>query len=169
MFRKLLLSTIVLLTLLDGIHAQDFEVPKKYKFKIEEDYRQEEPNIYKAVDWMVNTPIGTDLDKREKANRYILKWLEGTPTFTLTVTQEALPYMKDCAPCLIIYMGGWAQNAIKNPTTSDNVSGSTNGTLQVIKFYELNQEILGKVKSIDKLVKMREKGKLEGHIKSLWN
>jgi len=116
------------------LFAQDFTVPKNLTLETEADYVAQNENIVAAVNWLRDTHINNEPKKRKRINAYLLQWLTGTPTMTLTLNADLVDY-GECADCLMLYMGGYAKTVIE--------SG--------------NKE----VKSIEKFIKLRGKGKLE--------
>jgi len=133
LIKKTVFSILVLIISCFSIKAQDFEVPKKYKFKNETDYKAEESNIVKAVDWLLATPLHKEEKKRANVNAYLMKWLTGTPTFTLTVLPDAIPYMSDCPPCLMLYMGYWAKVSIETDNNNSSSEYSLAWQNQIIR------------------------------------
>jgi hypothetical protein len=66
----------------------------------------------------------------------------------------------------MLFMGGWASHAIKNPGADDQ-AGTVAGLTAVMDFYQKNKSILGKNKAIEKWIKLTEKGKLEATVAKL--
>lgn len=141
--------------------AQDFEIPQDVEMKELEDYARHQENMVPCFDWLMQTPANEQVEKRKAAQAYLLKWLTGTDYFTLQLNADMIPYTEDNPELLIIFMGGWAKQALQKPKLKDDqVAGNVAGIEAVIAFYEKNKNHLGKDRSIKKFAKLKEKGKL---------
>lgn len=143
--------------------SQTYEVPKDYKLILAEDYKPYEDDVINTVDWLVNSPINSEASKRQEANAFLLKWLMGAPKVMVGISLEATKL--DCEDCLMIFMGAWAKdNIIKNEYDND-LDGNLAGINAVIEFYNKNKKELGKNKAVEKMMKLKSKGKLESFVK----
>lgn len=158
--RKLLLflcCSVLTVTLF----AQEFEVPKNYSFTKTEDYTKYEGDIVKCIDWMLNTPVNTQNDKRTEANTFVMKWLTGSPTVSVEVKTEIVTFMDQNPELLMIFLGGWTKYALESKDYKNKIKGNLKGIESVIDFYSKNKANLKKDKNIEKYIKMKEKGTLE--------
>lgn len=162
--KKTILCSLVLIFSL-AIFAQDFSVPTNYKLEAPADFKTYEPDMLNGLDWLITTPITTELDKRKNVNTFVLAWMMGSPDVTIEVTQEVVTFL-ECDQCLMIFMGGWAKYAVQNNYSNDKVMGNFSGVESVIQFYKNNQGKMPKNTGIEKYMKLQEKGKLKKHIKS---
>ncbi|MFT5723230.1 MAG: hypothetical protein ACI9JN_000339 [Bacteroidia bacterium] len=146
--------------------AQDFEVPKDYVLESAADYEKYEDAVLDCVDWLMETPANDDLVKRKAANRFLLAWVTGSPNITITLSADVLPYLKTSPGMLLVYFGGWVKHALEEKDYDNAIAGSLAGTEWVLDFYTKNRSMLSKDKNIEKLLKLREKGKLKSFIES---
>jgi len=147
------------------LSAQEFEVPKDYSFEKTEDYNNQRNNVIKAIDWLENTPINKETEKRKEVSTFLMQWLTGTPDVSISLNAEVITFM-DCTDCLMVFMGSWAKYALENKDYKNELKGSIAGIESVIKLYKNNKNAIGKYKAIEKYMKLQEKGKLENDIKS---
>lgn len=137
---------------------------KDYILKEAEDYPKYEEDIVKFVNWMQNTPVGTEPEQRQAITAFVLEWITGTPAFTIELMEGIVPYA-DCGDCLMMFLGGWSRYMIQTRDFDNKFKGNLAGTETVIAFYKENKKALGKNKEIEKLIKLQEKGSLEEFIK----
>ena len=146
--------------------AQNFEIPKGYKLKTQKDYADLEKDIVKAVDWLINKPLNQEKSKRKEVNSFVMEWLTGSPGVTIEISTDIVTFM-NCSECLMIYMGAYAKNAIIYKEDATVLSNNIAAIEAVIEFYNRNKEIIGKNRAIKKYIKLKDKGKLEEHLKSI--
>lgn len=159
------LSLAFFLMLLTSASAQQFELPKAYQLDKAEDYDLYEKDILSCIDWLMNTPFGTETFKRKEANAFLLKWLTGSPKVKIEIKAEIVNFMENNPDLLLIFLGGWAKYSLISQDTKDKVKGNLKGLEAVVDFYRKNQALLKKDKNVEKYAKMKEKGTLEDFIK----
>ncbi|NRD19591.1 hypothetical protein HNV08_05995 [Winogradskyella eckloniae] len=136
--------------------SQTFEVPENVKLEVAEDYVKHEPQIVDCINWLENTPMSEEADKRLMANAYVMKWATGTTTVTISMQSFQVDLTTKNPELLIVFIGGWIKYAIENPDDKDNVeAGNISGINSLIKVYSANKgNGLKKDKRIEKLIKM---------------
>ena len=145
--------------------AQTFEVPAGYKFETKDDYTKYEQDVIGGINWLSSTPINQEQAKRKDVNAFLMKWMSGSPTVSIEVSQKIVTFT-DCPQCLMAFLGGWTKYSLETGDNKNKVKGNLAGVEGVIQFYKLNKATLGKNKAIEKYIKLQEKGRLEEHIKS---
>ena len=145
------------------LNGQDFTVPKGVELESKEDYVAQNDNVIAAVNWLTNTHLNREPKKRKRVNAYLLQWLTGTPTVSLTL-QPGLADYGSCADCLMVYMGGYAKAVIEAGNEDDKLSNNVAAVRTVLQFYQKSEGAIGKNKLIQKLLKQEEKGKLEAEV-----
>ena len=151
---------ILVLLISYSLSAQEFEVPTNATFNTPQDFKNFELGIVQAYNWLLNTPVNQEPQKRKEVNAFLMRWLEGSPSVTVEINPEIITFL-DCPDCLMIFMGGWTIHTLNNNYDKDPVKGATAGIRGVMDFYQKNREMLGKNKAIEKYLKLEEKGKLE--------
>ena len=161
--KKILLLSLFILGF-TCVKAQDFELKKEYRFKTKADYKKYEPDIKQAIEWLEQTPPNEQVNKRDLVKALLLKWLTGSPSVSITISEDVVTFMK-CAECLIVFMGGWTKHALAN-NSKNQLQGNLAGIEAVIKFYQKNKPILGKNRAIEKYMRLKKKNKLEKRVRS---
>lgn len=147
-----------------NLAAQEFEVPKDYSFKQKDDYSKYESDVLKGIDWLLQTPINGQLQKRKEANTFITKWLQGSPTVSIDINPGIVNFIKPNPDLLMIFMCGWTKYSLENKDYNNKIKGNQKGVEAVIEFYTKNKENLKKDKNVEKYIKLNQKGKLEDYI-----
>ncbi|MFM7023295.1 MAG: hypothetical protein ACKOXB_09970 [Flavobacteriales bacterium] len=151
-----------------GLSAQEFEVPKKYKFKKKEDYIRHEKDILSCIAWMESTPFDLDDKKRKKAVQFFLDWLNGNPKIKKfePSSEIQLVFIDKNPELLVIFYAGWAKFVLEHPEQADDkLQTNMAGMLSIIKVYKMSKDNgLKKDKAMETVIKMWEKGELQAWV-----
>ena len=85
------LDLIFVLTFLaNAAYAQDLlvDIPKT-----REDFIASEKNVLATIDWLENTPLNQDEEKRKDLNALLIRWITDAPTVTLEINAGILPFL----------------------------------------------------------------------------
>ncbi len=147
-----------------GLMAQDFQVPEVHRLETEEDFRQYEPDVLEAIEWLKQTPVHQDEGIRQEANRFLLEWLMTNPYLSIFLHDKIVPFSDD-PELLMIFMGGWTRYALEARDFDNVYKGNLNGVKAVIDFYQANRNYLETNRHIENLMEMQEKGELEDFVR----
>lgn len=136
--------------------AQDFEVPENVHLEKEADYLKYEADVLNGINWLENTGINEQLNKRKNTNAFLMKWILGTPTITIGLQVFQTELTKKNSDLLLSFLGGWTKFAIENPSEKDDViKANIAGFQSLIKVYSANKgNGIKKDKKIEKLIKL---------------
>lgn len=154
----------LLLFISSHMMAQEVEIPHDLVFENAEDYKKTEPLVLQSVDWLLNTPVLEDIEKRKQINTFLMQWMSGSPTVTIVVVSGIAPL--DCPDCLMSFLSGWTKYSLENNYSKNNVECAVAGAENAIAFYEKNKSELGKNSDMEKLIKQKKRGKLKAYITS---
>jgi hypothetical protein len=141
--------------------SQEFEVPKDFNPKTKEDYVATEKDVIACADWLENSPLDQAESKRIEANAFLMKWLTGSPTVTVSLDADILLKSTDKNPhLLMIFLGGWTRYSLQNNYSKDVHKGYYEGFKSVITVAKKGVG-LKKDKDLDKMVEIYDKGELE--------
>jgi hypothetical protein len=161
---KKVLIIFIFSVLSSGLFAQDFEVPKNCVMSTSEDFAKYEPDVLKAINWLLNTPLAEQSAKQKEVNGFVIQWLTGTTVVSVEVKTEIVNFIDSNPQYLMIFMCGWTKYALESKDFKNKVTGNIKGIEAVIDFYTKNREAVKKEKNIEKYIKMKENGKLEEFI-----
>lgn len=159
------LIVFALLFLLSPLAGQAFMPPKNVKLESAADYEAQQENVIAAVNYLENTPPDQEENHRKRVNTFLLQWLTGTPTVTLTLDNEIVTFMEQ-PDCFMLYMGAYARHSMQNGS-KDAVAANLAAIKSVLSFYAANKDIIGKQKALEKYQKLANKGKLAATIEKL--
>lgn len=162
---KTITFSLFLMTVSFCLYSQEFEVPENYNLNNEGDYTAYEQDVIQCFDWLMKIPINEQTEKRKLANAFLLKWLTGSPNVQLEIKQEIVSFIGTSPDLLMIFMGGWAKYSLQSRKFDDRFGGNKAGVESVIEFYKKNKKYIPKDKNVEKYIKMKEKGTLDGYIR----
>jgi len=136
---------------------------EEYKMESPEDYAKYEQDVVNAFNWLMETPLGTEPEKRRSLTAFILKWAISTPSVSIELSDKTSDY-PDCLDCLGIFLGGWSAYSIETDNY-DKEAAKLAAVEGVIDFYTKNRSKLKKTKLIEKFIKLKRKGKLKQYLK----
>lgn len=146
------------------LQAQDeFEVPRKYKLKKAEDYKEYEPVVIGAAQWLEETPLDKEKGKREKVNAFVLQWIMGSPNVTVEITEATMELFDENPDLLAVFMARYAANSLQSGGRSSKFDDTKAALTSVIKVYR-NGNGAKKDRQVEKLLKLYDKGELDDYI-----
>ena len=128
-----------------------------------EEFIKSEPAVINTINWLENTPLEQDAEKRKLLAANLVAWLANSPTVTIEVNSKVASFVKKNNELLIIYMGGWAKYSLQNSYSQDEVKCSVAGIKSAIKVYQ-SEKSLKKDKQMDKLIELDTNNKLEAWV-----
>ena len=139
------------------------KVPENYNFEKAEDYALHEQDVIHAVNWLTDTPIDRDLEKRNEVNAFLMKWMMGSPTVEIEIREDIVTFVSS-PDLLMAFLGGWTKFSLETRAFDDPVKANMAGIENAITLYQKNRKIIGKNKEIEKYIKLQSNGKLEREI-----
>ncbi|MES2288015.1 MAG: hypothetical protein V4547_20175 [Bacteroidota bacterium] len=167
---KFLLLTFALTILIfKNISAQTtFNVPQNVELKADEDYAKYEKDIVAATKWLETIDLNKETEKRKETNAFVLKWITGSPTISISLTEQLQKIYGKNAELLLIYMASYASFFLENKSTATAFTATKAGLISIMNVYKKRIEISSN-KEMDKLIKLNEEGKLDNYIKDKFN
>lgn len=133
--------------------AATAEVESGMEIKTSEEFLQ-------MYNWLMETPITEQEDKRSKVSASISKYIEENPEVDIDTDIKLLKFSTTSPELLPVFMGGYAKYVIEN-NDQDPENANMAGVMSIIEYYQKNEQYLEKDKNIEKFIKMQEKEKLE--------
>jgi hypothetical protein len=147
-----------------SVNAQDdFTLPENISLKDKEDYAKYEKLVIQAALWLEKTDMDKDTDKRKKIEAFIIKWVAGTPAFTLSL-DVPVSILSDRNPELLsLYIASYARNILENKKESNNFS-ATKAALKSITFVYKKGIDVSRNKQLEKMGKFTSEGQWDDYI-----
>jgi hypothetical protein len=133
--------------------------------KAKEEYAASEPYVINTVNWLEDTPLDQEADKRQAQSMLLVAWISNAPEVTIVMEEKMMPFLKKGNEVLmVIFMGGWTKYCLQNNYSKDAVQCNLAGIRSVIKVYKKGVG-LKKSKEVEKLIALDDKGELEQWVK----
>jgi len=159
------LSLVLFLTLTFKAFCQTSPVPEGYTLAAKEDYAKYEPDLIKTIDWLQQTPWG-EQPERKKANAFLVAWLTGSPSVSLTVSPALMEYCKKNTELLISFMGGYTKEALQHKSDFNATQGDIAGIKAMIDKYNSDPNRV-RDKKMEGLTQTEKDGKLDEWVKTV--
>jgi hypothetical protein len=117
----------------------------------------------KVFDWLMETPIHVEEEKRQIANAAISSYIEENSNFDIELDIKLLKFAETSSELLPIFMGGYTAYMIKH-NNNDPVEANVAGIESLIHYYEQNEKFLEKDRNIEKFIRKAEKDKLDKYV-----
>jgi len=162
---KSFLCAIMICFISFSIYGQRYDFPENYKLETEEDFATYKEDVIKSANWLIAAPTNKDRQKRQKINIFILEWVKKNPDVEISILEEFAELTNE-NDLYMIFIAGWAKYALETKDYDNEVEGSIAGLKSVVAYYSKNRNALGKIKFIEKFVKLDNKSKLEDYVYS---
>ncbi len=153
------------------IKAQDFEIPKDYKFEKPEDYKIYTEKIVEGINWLLNSPVDNNKEHRKEVNAFIIKWITGSPDYQLIMDANATPIIEDVefeynSDVMTAYIGGMLLHSINNTGEVYYLDIQRAGITAVLKLTDNNKKLMKKSKAVKKYRQLKKHNELNEWILS---
>lgn len=160
MKKRLLLLSGSMLLLVTLATAQTFELPQNIKLASKEDYTSYEKNIIEAANWLEQTPLTEQKEKRREVERFIFSWISGSPAVNVDIYENLLGFDKKNPGMMILYMAGTARYVLEHNYSKDKTAKLEAGLRSMIKVYKGGINIK-RDKQLERLAKADQDGKIK--------
>ncbi|KAA5535067.1 hypothetical protein F0919_10750 [Taibaiella lutea] len=160
--RLLLIGAFALAT--TTVHAQEFECPKNYTLVAAEDYTKYEKDIIAAANWLKATPLDEQAQKRAEVSKFVMQWINGSPTVNVEITPAIMDFEKKNPGMLTIYMASSARFVLENKYSKDKRAKYKTALIDLMTVYKSGKGIK-KDKNMEELIKSIESGKMDEWLK----
>lgn len=138
--------------------AQDFTQLDPDTLMHEVDLKNAEPTVLECADYLLSHPIDEDEINRLSAFLYLFKWMEATPVYTFSYSEEALEFTKDSEDLITMYFVCLAKAVLDDPAKQLNIDEMNQVATAMIIDYCANEENhLKPSKKLKKLIKKQNK------------
>ncbi|MEN8838954.1 MAG: hypothetical protein ABF238_00440 [Flavobacteriales bacterium] len=160
------IATIFTLTLFTTlVYSQQFEVPKNYEFTKEADYDKYENDIIDCVNWLMKTPFGKSMGKREDAVTFLAAYSVNNKRVNPYINKQDFPFLLN-GDLGVIYVASWTKSCLTQNYVNNKEEFTLRATNQVVEYYLANQKKLRKAKGMKPFVQQKQQGTLDTFVKS---
>ena len=164
MTRAFILSLVFIQTLFLTVNAQtNFELPQNIELKSKDDYSKYEATMTGAAKWLEETDLDKDADKRKQVNSFVLKWVSGSPTVNVDITEQLAKIYGKNIQLLGVYLASYASNFIQNKTSATKFTATKAGLISMMNVYKKGIDI-SRSKEMEKMIRLTSDNKLDDYI-----
>lgn len=169
---KKILPIILIIAFGANLNAQEISDASDLKKKnpasadVNPDINQKIKNdqeFLKVFDWLMETPIHQEDEKRKIANAAISSYIEENQNFDIELDNKLLKFAETSPELLPIFMGGYTAYIIENKNNNP-VEANVAGIESLIDYYSQNEKFLVRDKHIEKFIRKAEKDKLDKYV-----
>ena len=158
MIRKILYASLLLLVV-SRVSAQNFDKNSVTKLSSQEDYKNAEPNVLKAANFLFSTPAKPETSDRLDALSFIIKWMEGTDAYTFNLGDDAMKLTKGSNALFGMYLVGLTKVFLENPEVTFEDKELHDKTVLLLATYcQKKEHGLKPSKVLKKMIKAMKKG-----------
>lgn len=166
--KKLTTSLMVVLLTISAYTTfsqnSSFNPPKNPVLKTADDYAGYEQDMINAAKWLEETDLDKEQTKRKDASRFVLAWISGSPSVTVSLYTVIIDLTKDNPDLLDLYFASYAAYALQHKDDKESLGANRAALQSMIKVYQKGLSIK-KSKAMLKLIKMNNEGKIDEYIK----
>ncbi len=113
--KNIIVFFILLLNTCFFIQAQDLSSPQGFKLEKPSDYAKYHDYIIEAAQWLENTPLNEEVEKRRAIQNFVQKWTAGSPSVRVN-KQAFIDIFTEKNPNLFpVFLAAWASYQIQHP------------------------------------------------------
>jgi hypothetical protein len=159
------LFLFLLLALSAGAYAQDFFYLQDIELREKHQYKDNEKEMLKAVDYLLSTPFDETNRDRNVCLRFVARFASGTPDIMITMEGDVVKTVDKNPDLIILYMGIYMKEFVTKPglTPADYNKLAFAGLYK----YAKAGNNLKKTKGIKDLIKAGDENNLDGLIDKL--
>ncbi len=130
---------------------------------VKEDYSKYETDIINAAKWLEETDLDKETDKRQRVNAFVVKWVSGSPTVTVSIDEPLMRIVGGNPALLSIYVASYSRSVLENKASPNGFLAVKAGLLSVVKVYKKGIGVT-RNRQLDKLARMDQDSQIEDYI-----
>lgn len=153
-----------LLAITSVTYAQQYFYLEEVKLKKKEDFKENEGNVIKAIDYLTSTPVEKGNHDRTACVRFIIRYAEKTPFVSIMVGDPVAKIADNNTELLIMYMGLYMKAAFANPKGTQQQLDVEVYT-GIYRYVKAGNNIISNA-AIKKLIEAGDNNRIEDFLKS---
>ena len=152
---QLLLLVIVILLSYNAYSQSVFEVPRDVILTTKPDYAKYNSAIIGAANWIEQTDLDKEKEKRVKVNDFVMKWISGSPTVSVPINEGVMKLIGKNSQLLMVYMSSFAKTVLEHPDVNNLVAQEKAGITSIANVYKKGIEIQ-KNKELERVMRLTD-------------
>ena len=112
-----------------------FELPKNIELKTKEDYTKYQGTVVGAEKWMEETDLDQQTEKRQAINQFIVQWVAGSPTVTISLDESLAQLTEKNPDLLALYLASYSKYIIEHKNDPSNFNAARAALTSISKVY----------------------------------
>jgi hypothetical protein len=163
--KQLVISLLLTVLVNSSVISQDLLGFESITGNDKKDFKLAEPKALEAAGYLLSVPIDGQKAERDKALKFMLMWMEGTPDYVFYIDENIGTFTHSSKALLSLYMACLTKNVLENAVPSNNRDELKLRSLELFMNYCMNPENhVEPYRQLEQLVKAREKGVLKRYI-----
>lgn len=159
---KKLLFVFLLTTLATyPVFAQVLPRIDRYNLATEEGCAAADKIALKVADYLFHTPMIKDDENRMRAESFLNRWMEGTPTYNFVIDKDVLDNFEGDVYLENMFMAGLTRFTLQNPSVKNDDAISIGAMKQVLDYANNDDNKVLLTRRLEKLLAAEQKGDLE--------
>lgn len=130
-----------------------------------DEFKNAEPYAYEAALFILSTPFDTLPESRDKALKYLLMWMEGTPDYTFYIEENIGYFTRSSSSLLALYMACMTYVFLDDPEKDlDRDELKYRAMIRYLDYCIDPQMHVKSFKQLENLREAREKGTFREYI-----
>ena len=165
---SLIFSGLFLVLSLFGQKAPKFPFP--FDPKKDADYEKVQPQAVNCMKWYLSTPINNYKETFGYMHTFLMVWTAGIKTIPLVMDPAiTAPLLEQKAEnktqyYIVAYLCGEILYELDHRMDNDPVAKQLEGVRAVIKFHQMNKDVLKDSKPVEKYLELESTGKLDSWV-----
>ncbi|MEN9335120.1 MAG: hypothetical protein RLZZ500_107 [Bacteroidota bacterium] len=162
------MKKIILFFFLFTCSIQYAQEISQIEFKKDSDYKLAEPKVVESATFLLEHPIDSDEMLRISHLQFLMRWMEGTPDYTFSLTETASKFSGENSSLLGIYLASMIQYLVKEHGDPTAIATVELNTVRIATNYVAKKENhVPLTATLKKLIEANEKGNLDAVIQKL--
>jgi hypothetical protein len=162
-FPAIIYFVAIIISINPAYAQKEFNLPDNIALKDKEDYAKYENLVIQAAIWLENTDMDKDPDKRKKVDAFIIKWVAGTPAFTLNLDYPAALLTDRNPELLSLYIASYARNILEDKKESGNFTATKAALKSISHVYKKGIDV-ARNKELEKMCKFTTEAEWDDYI-----
>jgi hypothetical protein len=145
-------------------YTQQYFYLEEVKLKKKDDFKENEGNVIKAIDYLTSTSVEKGNHDRTACIRFIIRYAEKTPFVSIVVDDPISKIADNNTELLIMYMGLYMKAAFANPKGTQEQLDIEVYTA-MYRYIKAGNNIITNA-AIKKLIEAGDSNRIEDYVKS---
>lgn len=163
--KKLFLIGLVCFTVHAKLFAQDLPNFSQIRLVQKEDYKLADSAVLQTCNYLLSTPIDSKSITRLTSVQFIMKWMDGTPDYTFSLSENTTKYFIKDLDLMGLYMACLSKAALQTTPGTNSNTITLNATKLLLTYVNTAGNNVNWTKPLKKLSEANDKGDLQSFLK----